>query len=92
MAAQFARGSVAVATGTPSQAHERIARHQHAAEVMRARSVLAVAFGLWFVVGTGLDVASFGALGTGSRGSRSTAACSPRCTGDRRCRRGSPTR
>jgi serine/threonine-protein kinase len=56
-----------VGTGTPSQAHERIARHQHAAEVLRARGVLAVAFALWLVVGMALDVVSFDALGTGSR-------------------------
>lgn len=46
-------------------AQERIARHQHAAEILRARSVLAIAFSLWLVVGLGLDLVTFRFLGTG---------------------------
>jgi serine/threonine-protein kinase len=55
-------------TGSSGGAHERIARHQHAAEVMRARSILAVAFALWVGVGLPVDVLFHGALGTGSLG------------------------
>jgi serine/threonine-protein kinase len=45
---------------------ERIFRHQHAAEVLRARSILAVAFTLWLVVGVPIDVFQHDAIGTGS--------------------------
>jgi hypothetical protein len=54
-------------TGSGSgQVNERIARHQHAAEVMRARSILAVAFALWLVVGLPIDVLLHDSLGSGS--------------------------
>jgi serine/threonine-protein kinase len=45
---------------------ERIHRHQFAAEVMRARSILAVAFVLWLVTGVPIDVFTYDAIGTGS--------------------------
>src|SRR3569832_2462721 len=62
---------VVSASGTASgqlgaAAQERISRHQHAAEVLRARSILAVAFTLWLVVGVPNDVFQHAALGTGS--------------------------
>jgi hypothetical protein len=47
-------------------AHERIARHQHAGEILRARSIIAVACSLWVVVGLGLDLATHHAIGSGS--------------------------
>ncbi len=54
-------------TGTGSLAvSERIARYQHAAEVLRARTVLVISCSLWFVVGATLDLTMFGALGHGS--------------------------
>ena len=43
-----------------------ISRHQHASEVLRARGVLAIAFALWLVVGLGLDLLTYDAIGTGS--------------------------
>jgi len=46
-------------TGTPS---ERIHRHQHAAEVLRARSILVVACTIWLVLGAALDDALVRAL------------------------------
>ncbi|MEO8553397.1 MAG: protein kinase, partial [Kofleriaceae bacterium] len=49
-------------------AQERISRHQHAAEILRARSILAVAFTLWLVVGIPIDVFQHDAVGTGSLG------------------------
>ncbi|MFT3693465.1 MAG: serine/threonine-protein kinase [Kofleriaceae bacterium] len=52
--------------GGPSAAEERISRHRHAAEVMRARSILGVAFTLWLVVGIPIDVIFHGAIGSGS--------------------------
>jgi serine/threonine-protein kinase len=58
--------------GTPltglasATAQERIARHQHAGEVLRARSILVVACTLWVVVGVGLDLATHHAIGSGS--------------------------
>jgi eukaryotic-like serine/threonine-protein kinase len=59
------------ASGTASgqisaAAQERISRHQHAAEVLRARSILAVAFTLWLLVGVPIDVFLHDAIGTGS--------------------------
>jgi serine/threonine-protein kinase len=59
------------ARGTPyssgaSVAQERIARHQHAGEILRARSVLVVACTLWLVIGGGLDLATHHAIGSGS--------------------------
>ena len=62
---------VVSASGTASgqigaAAQERISRHQHAAEVLRARSILAVAFTLWLVVGVPIDVFQHDAIGTGS--------------------------
>ncbi|HEY1556118.1 MAG TPA: serine/threonine-protein kinase [Kofleriaceae bacterium] len=57
----------ASAPGSGSQAaQQRIFRHQHAAEVMRARSILAAAFVLWIVTGFPVDIAAHPALGTGS--------------------------
>jgi len=54
-------------TSTPgANVQERIARHQHAGEILRARGVLAVACGLWFIVGLGLDLTTHATLGTGS--------------------------
>nr|HEX4314139.1 serine/threonine-protein kinase [Kofleriaceae bacterium] len=53
---------------TNNTAQERIARHQHAAEVLRARSVLAIAFALWLVIGVGLDLGAYSSIGTGSLG------------------------
>jgi serine/threonine-protein kinase len=53
-------------SGVGPAAQERIARHQHAGEVLRARSILVVACTLWLVVGTGLDLATHHAIGTGS--------------------------
>jgi hypothetical protein len=47
-------------------AQQRIFRHQHAAEVMRARSILAAAFALWIATGFPVDVLAHPALGTGS--------------------------
>jgi hypothetical protein len=64
--------SVAGARGTPlsgagsQTAQDRIYRHQHAAEVMRARSVLVVACTLWLIVGGGLDLLMHDAYGSGS--------------------------
>jgi serine/threonine-protein kinase len=52
--------------GGSAVAAERISRHQHAADVMRARSILAVAFTLWLVVGIPIDVLLHDAIGTGS--------------------------
>ena len=56
--------------GTPSagtsQAQERIHRHQHAAEVLRARSVLVAACTLWVICGAGLDLTTHHLIGTGS--------------------------
>jgi len=46
-------------------AQDRIARHQHAAEVMRARSILAVAFTLWLAVGLPIDLGFHDAIGRG---------------------------
>ena len=54
-------------TGT-STAQDRIARHQYAAEVLRARSVLAIACALWLIVGGGLDLLTHDAIGRGSLG------------------------
>jgi len=44
---------------------DRISRHQHAADVMRARSVLVAACTMWLFAGV-LDVAIHGTLGNGS--------------------------
>jgi len=54
-------GSIGSAT-----AQERIARHQAAGEILRARSLLVVACSLWVVVGVGLDLATHNAIGSGS--------------------------
>ncbi len=53
----------ATGTGTPQ---DRIARHQHAAHVLRARGVMAIACLMWLVVGGGLDLTCHGAIGRGS--------------------------
>jgi hypothetical protein len=53
-------------TTASATAQDRIYRHQHAAEVLRARSVLVVACTLWLVVGGGLDLATHHAIGSGS--------------------------
>ena len=53
-------------SGGTSQAQERIHRHQHAAEVLRARSVLVAACILWVICGAGLDLATHHLIGTGS--------------------------
>jgi len=53
-------------SGASAAAQERIARHQHAAEILRARSILVVACTLWLVVGGGLDVLTHHAIGSGS--------------------------
>ena len=45
---------------------DRIQRHQLAAEVLRARSVLIAACSLWVVCGAGLDLATHDSIGTGS--------------------------
>jgi hypothetical protein len=61
------RGTPPSSAGVGSHtAQERIARHQYASEILRARSVLAVACTLWLVVGTALDVLMHPAIGTGS--------------------------
>ena len=53
--------------GTSSQtAQERISRHQYAAEILRARSILVVACSLWVVIGCGLYLATHHAIGSGS--------------------------
>jgi hypothetical protein len=56
--------------GTPSfgtaEAQDRIRRHQQAAEVLRARSVLVAACTLWVICGAGLDLATHHVIGTGS--------------------------
>jgi eukaryotic-like serine/threonine-protein kinase len=52
-------------SGRSRTVQERISRHQHAADVMRARSVLVTACTMW-LVSTVLDVAVHGTLGTGS--------------------------
>ena len=58
--------------GTPHSgagtAEDRIHRHQHAAEILRARSILVVACTLWLVLGLGLDLVTHRYLGTGSLG------------------------
>lgn len=59
-----ARGTPASAISATAQ--ERISRHQHAAEILRARTILAVACTLWLVVGTGLDLITHHAIGSGS--------------------------
>ena len=51
--------------GRSRTVQERISRHQHAADVMRARSVLVAACTMWLISGV-LDVAVHGTLGTGS--------------------------
>ncbi|MBX3159442.1 MAG: serine/threonine protein kinase [Deltaproteobacteria bacterium] len=53
-------------SGLGPAAQERIARHQHAGEVLRARSIIVVACLLWLVVGTALDLATHHAIGSGS--------------------------
>ncbi len=55
------------ARGTPSggAAAERIFRHQHAAEILRGRTILVVACSLWLVVGLALDLATHRFIGTG---------------------------
>ena len=63
------RGTPLSGSGIGSHtAQERIARHQHAGEILRARSILAVACTLWLVVGTALDVLMHPAIGSGSLG------------------------
>ncbi len=52
-------------SGSSAAAPERISRHQHAGEILRARSILVVACSLWLVVGLGLDLATHHAIGTG---------------------------
>jgi hypothetical protein len=56
--------------GTPSfgtaEAQDRIRRHQHAGEILRARSVLVAACSLWVVCGASLDVATHSVIGSGS--------------------------
>ena len=47
-------------------AQERVSRHQHAAEILRARSILVVACTLWLVVGLILDLGTHHAIGHGS--------------------------
>jgi hypothetical protein len=59
-----ARGTPSGVSGAAQQ--ERIHRHQHAAEVLRARSVLVAACSLWLVCGAGLDIATHSQIGTGS--------------------------
>ena len=61
------------ARGTPhsgsvgsTAARERIARHQAAGEILRARSLIVVACTLWLIVGLGLDLFTHSILGTGS--------------------------
>lgn len=68
MTGSGARGTPGIypSGGGASAAQDRIARHQHAAEILRARSVLVVACTLWLVVGGGLDLATHHAIGTGS--------------------------
>ena len=53
------------ALGRSRTVQERISRHQHAADVMRARSVLVTACTMWMLSGV-LDIAIHGTLGTGS--------------------------
>ena len=55
-------------TSGTATALERIARHRHAAEVMRARSVMFVACSLYLIVGAGLDVVMHRTIGHGSLG------------------------
>lgn len=52
---------------TSTAAEERIYRHQHAAEVLRARSILVVACTIWLFLGVGLDLVAHRYYGTGSR-------------------------
>jgi len=56
--------------GTPQSgagtAEDRIHRHQHAAEILRARSILVVACTLWLGLGLGLDLVTHRFYGTGS--------------------------
>jgi len=53
-------------SGGSRAAQDRISRHQHAAEVMRARSVLVAAGATWLIVGGMLDLTMHDLLGTGS--------------------------
>jgi serine/threonine-protein kinase len=53
-------------TGGPATAQERIARHRHAAEILRARGVLLVGCSLWLLVGGGLDLYAHPRIGHGS--------------------------
>ncbi|MBL9016647.1 MAG: serine/threonine protein kinase [Myxococcales bacterium] len=61
-----ARGTPSGASGASQAAQERVRRHQHAAEVLRARSVLVAACTLWLVCGAGLDVLTHAQIGSGS--------------------------
>lgn len=61
-----ARGTPSVSSGASLAAQERVRRHQHAAEVLRARSVLVAACSLWLVCGAGLDLVTHDLIGTGS--------------------------
>jgi hypothetical protein len=54
-----------LASGGFRTAQEQISRHQHATEVMRARSVLVAACTMWLVCGGALDLAMHDTLGTG---------------------------
>ena len=73
MAVQYAPIALVTTTGgrgTPSagttSAQERILRHQPAADVLRARSILVAACSLWLVCGTALDLATHHLIGSGS--------------------------
>jgi len=47
---------------------ERMSRHRHAGEVMRARSILAVACALWLATGVPIDLFTHDAIGSGGLG------------------------
>jgi serine/threonine-protein kinase len=55
-------------SGGSAGATDPIARHQHGADVLRARAVLVVACTLWLVVGLACDLAFHDVIGQGSLG------------------------
>ncbi|MFN0252434.1 MAG: serine/threonine-protein kinase [Kofleriaceae bacterium] len=62
-------GSNTTSRATPlgtAEAQDRIRRHQQAADVLRARSVLVAACALWVICGAGLDLSTHHVIGTGS--------------------------
>jgi eukaryotic-like serine/threonine-protein kinase len=53
-------------TSASGTVQDRIARHQHAVEILRARGVIAIACALWLACGFGLDLTLHGTIGSGS--------------------------